>query len=891
MILKKKLNQLFFFFLIVLMLSLTLFLSACEKEEIIEVKNCTKTTIQEYREYLGIPGGTVDYFSKVNIALILDTSGSMAGEKITKAKEASHWLLKELDPRINIALFEFNTNATMKNDFTIDRDALSSSIDSLKSGGSTYFVRVLDMAKRSFSVRSSKSKTITDIVIFLSDGQPKDSYKEIIREIKDMTSERICIYTIQYTSEEDKDLEAELKELEKVLGEMSKISIESTGCGKLYSDVGGQNSLVDVFKDIYTQIKTINYEAFFEFENTRKIFLNNETIYFPFHMKSIYNLNEIPNNKACIDPIDFTPILLDDKNVEISQNTTVLKMSDGDDENSFEISNLSKGRYSLSLNSFFGDSEENSIKAYRKFDFEVVTDKEYLRCDSYSCLDFKRSIEKENLLEKKVILTDKSCSLNARETLNRSAEITFFNIGKSGRIVYVKDDRDVVISRIIRSNESWSHTFGKGIYEIDCSLKSDSYDYVVADRKKLDFESTGVQESTEVESTVSTEGLNGSTVSDIKKNMFTQIPYSSLVPYSLVIDTSMSMSNARLHNAKIISAKLIENNCISKSCDIATFNDNAAFISRNESPELSLKKLQGLSVSGNSKIFSLLTLLNKTYLSKPETVKQAAIKPVQNKVGNLSVNQSNSTNDLDLMHMNSTSDKIDSITTANLVSSTSVKKIPKPIRREIVIFSDGLVYEMLRQDTLDTIYNLTENIVYDGICINAIVYGEDDVLKKIVNISKKVLSCGKIYSSVISEEIITQKIIVDDYFKEPFDITARIFIDNSTIENKFSGKVVGDLEISVYENNIDSKDNYFNIVCPSQLTVNVDVYRDSSLIFSKRAEKITENLFVLDLNGLQGYNYRFKITASLTDKRGRSCPDISSYREMSYDFSSKLITS
>ena len=70
---------------------------------------CEKTDVDKYKDYLDLPENK-SQFANVKIALILDTSGSMEGNKLERAKESSTKLIMDFDPQINIGLFRFSTN-------------------------------------------------------------------------------------------------------------------------------------------------------------------------------------------------------------------------------------------------------------------------------------------------------------------------------------------------------------------------------------------------------------------------------------------------------------------------------------------------------------------------------------------------------------------------------------------------------------------------------------------------------------------------------------------------------------------------------------------------------------------------------------------------------------
>ncbi|MBN2881152.1 VWA domain-containing protein [Candidatus Woesearchaeota archaeon] len=799
---KKNLNKVFFVFSIFLLVLIT----GCSNNSNLNSTNtdCKSTSNLEYKTYMNVPLEKIDYFSNVNIALILDTSGSMEdGDKLIKAKEASKWLVNELDPRINIGLFEFNTNASIIQDFTKSRDILTTAIQNIKSGGSTYFVPVLKLAMMSFV--KGQTNRLSNIIIFISDGQPKDSYREILQNVQEITKNKICIYTVQYTTGDEDS--TEIKELQKVLKEIAQTSVTNTDCGRLYSDVGGENSLLSVFKDIYTQIKSINYEAFIDIENPIEKFIKNNTIEYRFNIMSVYNLNKIPNYNKCILPVKIIPHIYNSVGEEI--HVEINTSYDESKKNYFaKFGNLSSGKYYLTLE-ISGD--EDFIKAYKRIDFEIFDNDEFLQCP-YTCEQYQNAIAKSLQIEQLIILNDGRCTMPSENYFSRYANFTFFNTGNKSMYVTYKTKDELKESKVITSGNEYYLRLDKGYTDVTCHNTVDEI---------IHFSDNNTKKIIAIENTL---GMSGN---------------------------------------KILHAKRLAKYIVSdvEKISILTFNDESKNLGIDISKENALQKISSITLDGNSNIIKLFNLINTTKLLK---INKPEIKIESN---NISINGTNET----LVDFNITEPK-------------------KNVVAELTIISDGIVYSGLtKQSEIENIINYVNQFINQGLCINVISLEDANVFSKIVTNSQEILGCGEltIKNSAELNEVSPKKVSVKDYSIDAFNISTRITYDN--VSYTFTDKTNLDIEIFVYENNYSSTDTLFDIICSPDIEVEVQLYRDSSMVYSKKATRITENNFFVSIEDIPKNTYRTVITATIVDKLGRKC-DFYGKNEFFVDIADKLIT-
>lgn len=107
-----------------------------------------------------------------DVILVLDTSGSMIGEKLTQVQNDVNELINDTIPKGNkIALITFNDTATIVNNFTDDASLLHDSINNLTVTGETNYYQAL--VKVDEVLNSYKKKSNRDcVVLFLTDGLP-----------------------------------------------------------------------------------------------------------------------------------------------------------------------------------------------------------------------------------------------------------------------------------------------------------------------------------------------------------------------------------------------------------------------------------------------------------------------------------------------------------------------------------------------------------------------------------------------------------------------------------------------------------------------------------------------------------------------------------------------
>ena len=107
-----------------------------------------------------------------DVILVLDTSGSMLGTKLTQVQNDVNELINDTIPKGNkIALITFNDGATVVNNFTNDTTLLQESINNLTVSGETNYYQALIKVDDVLSTYNKESNRDC-VVLFLTDGLP-----------------------------------------------------------------------------------------------------------------------------------------------------------------------------------------------------------------------------------------------------------------------------------------------------------------------------------------------------------------------------------------------------------------------------------------------------------------------------------------------------------------------------------------------------------------------------------------------------------------------------------------------------------------------------------------------------------------------------------------------
>ena len=111
-------------------------------------------------------------FAPVTLALVLDTSGSMAGKPLADAKAAMSLLISSLGPKDQAAVLTFNTRVNVDQALTADKNALLAATNAATAAGNT---AIFDGANSAVDVLASVQPPARRAIVLLTDGVDNSS--------------------------------------------------------------------------------------------------------------------------------------------------------------------------------------------------------------------------------------------------------------------------------------------------------------------------------------------------------------------------------------------------------------------------------------------------------------------------------------------------------------------------------------------------------------------------------------------------------------------------------------------------------------------------------------------------------------------------------------------
>jgi VWFA-related protein len=129
----------------------------------------------------------------VSLGIVLDTSGSMSGEKIMAARQAlQHFLFDLLGPEDEVFLYRFDSRPERLSGWTTDRERIASEIRRIQPRGSTTLYDAIAEAVPLAATGKHRKKAL----LIISDGNDTTSYTRIT-ELKRMIHEsEVLVYAI-----------------------------------------------------------------------------------------------------------------------------------------------------------------------------------------------------------------------------------------------------------------------------------------------------------------------------------------------------------------------------------------------------------------------------------------------------------------------------------------------------------------------------------------------------------------------------------------------------------------------------------------------------------------------------------------------------------------------
>ena len=328
--------------------------------------------------------------------LIIDTSGSMVGNKLDKVKSDSIDLIqKTLEDKNNkLAIINFSDNATTLSELTNNIENLTDIINNLQATGSTnYYDSLLKLDEILNNYQKEQNRELT--VLFLTDGVPSSDTPNEVGQYKYLKSEYsyLNIHAVQYEMGST------------ILEEIKNISDK-----QFSADMNTLNNvLIDASapRQTYNEFKITDYinKEYFKIENKEDITTSiGTTTLDKENGKITWNLDNLSSGSSATMTIDITlkEEYLDNFN---------LYQTNTKEEVTSEIygikENVSKTDTPILSNSFTVTYDENTPDDCR-VEGEIIQEKEYsifnpveiedttLPCDGYKFQGWE-VVNKENV--------------------------------------------------------------------------------------------------------------------------------------------------------------------------------------------------------------------------------------------------------------------------------------------------------------------------------------------------------------------------------------------------------------------------------------------------------------------------------------------------------------
>lgn len=181
-----------------------------------------------------------------DIVLVLDVSGSMAGNPLEETKKASSKFISTiLKEDASIGIVTYDNSASMVSNFSIDEQTLNVIANEITDGGGTNIESGLAKAQEMLSTSNAKKK----IIVLMSDGEPNDGKvgDELISYADRIKADGTYIYTLGFFQSMGSG---------KSSAQMLMEQIASDGC---HYEVSDADDLVFFFGDIADQINGQKY--------------------------------------------------------------------------------------------------------------------------------------------------------------------------------------------------------------------------------------------------------------------------------------------------------------------------------------------------------------------------------------------------------------------------------------------------------------------------------------------------------------------------------------------------------------------------------------------------------------------------------------------------------
>lgn len=137
-----------------------------------------------------------------DVALVLDCSGSMDGEPISRMRSAATDFVEvAASPNVRVGLVAYESNSAVLSPLSANLSSLGSSISRLESGGNTYMEAGL---RDGMQLLGSDSGDRRRIVVLMSDGLPNEGKtgSELVSYVDTLKEDNVKVYTLFFGDDE-----------------------------------------------------------------------------------------------------------------------------------------------------------------------------------------------------------------------------------------------------------------------------------------------------------------------------------------------------------------------------------------------------------------------------------------------------------------------------------------------------------------------------------------------------------------------------------------------------------------------------------------------------------------------------------------------------------------
>lgn len=229
----------------------------------------------------------------LDLVVVLDRSGSMAGAPLREAKAAANGLLSLLGPADRASLVAFSDKGQVYSPLTSNVEGLREAVDGLLSSGATNYVSALELVPQ--VLRGSDRE---QVVLFLSDGAPTDSGgPDAVMDALASSLGDACLFTIGYGEEGVAAVQ--------MLTRMADLAQQRNECGIFYYSSAQQESLSRVFGEVYALSK----DAVLSFVDLEYPERPSQEFSVSTRLQSAYNGVWVPSSGAvCVPPATVTAV-------------------------------------------------------------------------------------------------------------------------------------------------------------------------------------------------------------------------------------------------------------------------------------------------------------------------------------------------------------------------------------------------------------------------------------------------------------------------------------------------------------------------------------------------------------------------------------------------------